>query len=64
MKDGTNLKRGFWLAFLGSFLAATAAFATGLPPLPGTTVPEPSSALLFTAGIALIVISIRLIWRK
>ena len=52
----------FVLAVLGVALAATAAFALGTPP--GPAVPEPTSALLFAAGIAVAAISIRMIRRK
>ena len=52
----------FVLAVLGGALAATAAFAGQTPA--GPAVPEPSSALLFAAGIAVTAISIRLMRRK
>ena len=52
----------FVLAIIGVALAATAASASATSPAPA--VPEPSSALLFTAGIAVAAISVRMMRRK
>ena len=50
--------------FIGlvGWLVPTVASATVTPPAPA--VPEPTSALLFAAGVAVAVISIRMIRRK
>ena len=47
---------------LVGWLGPATASATTAPPTPA--VPEPSSALLFAAGVAVAAISIRLIRRK
>ena len=62
MKKYKTRHVAFVLAILGVALAATAASAFSFPPAPA--VPEPSSALLFAAGIAVTAISIRMIRRK
>ncbi len=61
MKKYKTRPIAFVLAILGVALAATAV-ASEPPPPPA--VPEPSSALLFAAGLAVTAISIRMIRRK
>ena len=62
MKPHKTRQLTFALAIFGAALAATEAFAFIIVPIPA--VPEPSSALLFAAGIAVAAISIRIIRRK
>ncbi len=62
MKPHKTRQLGFALAIFGAALAATEAFAFSTPTTPA--VPEPTSALLFAAGIAVAAISIRMIRRK
>ncbi len=50
------------LVGLVGWLVPTVASATVTPPAPA--VPEPTSALLFAAGVAVAAISIRMIRRK
>ena len=61
MKKYKTRPIAFVLAILGVALAATAL--AGVPP-PVPAIPEPSSALLFAAGVAVTAISIRMIRRK
>jgi hypothetical protein len=62
MKPHKTRQLTFALATFGATLAATEAFAGNLQLNP--VVPEPTSALLFAAGIAVAAISIRMIRRK
>ena len=62
MKPHKTRQLTFALAIFGAALAATEAFA--LATLPSPAVPEPTSALLFAAGVAVAAISIRMIRRK
>jgi hypothetical protein len=62
MKKFKTRHLGFALAIFGVAFVANSAFA-GMTPI-GPSVPEPTSALLFTAGVAVAAISIRMIRRK
>ena len=61
MKKYKTRHIAFVLAILGVALAATALAGITQP---GPAIPEPSSALLFAAGVAVTAISIRMIRRK
>ena len=61
MKAKTKMQIGFALAILVAGLAATVASASvvNIPPIP-----EPTSPLLFAAGLAVTAIAIRMVRRK
>ena len=51
------------ISLVGWSLPAAASIPT-LPPVPARAIPEPNSALLFAAGLAVALISIRMIRRR